>query len=261
MCLLTPRGEANLARGYSNIPSVTGNHTSNWGAVSGTQSRMSNLPSGTLSYDVESGRPSIVLSQEPVQEKKKSNACCIWLCVIGAIVAILLFCLVFFWKDIFGTSGSTLSDAAIKDTKTKLKAVETRPDSSYSVHADPATHKAPGHKVQNNANVTSSNAKLAAMTNKAEFWACNGQCKSLFEGNQTHKVDPEKLMRRKKNLVAKGKNKKLCVICMSENSDHKSGRGRDGEDIGCESSDEMGATGGYKRARAINKLLKEGVSL
>merc|ERR1711964_648182 len=55
--------------------------------------------------------------------------------------------------------------------------------------------------------------KLAAMTNKAEFWACNGQCKSLFEGDQTHKVDPEKLMQRKKNLVAKGKKQEtLCHL-------------------------------------------------
>merc|ERR1711964_911309 len=58
-----------------------------------------------MSYDVESGRPSMMYVQEPVEEKK-SNSCCIWTCVIGSVVVIALFLVVFYWDNMFGTKAA-----------------------------------------------------------------------------------------------------------------------------------------------------------
>merc|ERR1711964_777228 len=83
------------------VRTATGN-TSSWGPVS--QNRTATGLSGPsfMSYDVESGRPSVMYVQEPVEEKK-SNSCCIWTCVIGSVVVIALFLVVFYWDNMFGT--------------------------------------------------------------------------------------------------------------------------------------------------------------
>lgn len=209
-----------------------------------------------MSYDVES--PSVMCIQQPAEQEKKSNACCIWSCVIGAAVAVLLFLVAFNWSSIVGsgTPEDKVSDFTKQVNQTKIKLdtdhkakVERVPDKKYAVpsaHWDPSkpnqyNHAAPGHKVGD------------------DFWCCSESCQSLFKGDE--RVNLPRLEKRKRHFKKASLNKKLCIICRAQNDDFKTDRGQHGEDIGIEDSDDAGRTGQYKRSAAIVRILKPGRKL
>merc|ERR1712000_734223 len=95
---------------------------------------------------------------------------------------------------------------------------------------------------------------------KKEWWFCGAQCKKLYESD---KFDHSKLAGREKEIERRygstNRRQKLCLLCMHTNDTHRA-KGRDGDDIDVESSDEHGRTGPKLREAAIMAVLRKGVT-
>jgi len=220
----------------------------------------------------------------PMHPPQETCSCCCITAIIFSIVAViaLIFGGLYFGGYIFADdSPDAFKCTSLKDIVTstnahnakrakltegtkkwKIHRPDAKPAKSFYTHSSLAEQKkaAPGIKVAL-PNKTSLIGRLAkGQPAKKEWWFCGAQCKKLYESD---KFDHSKLAGREKEIERRygstNRRQKLCLLCMHTNDTHRA-KGRDGDDIDVESSDEHGRTGPKLREAAIMAVLKKGVT-